>query len=140
MIGVQAAAAAPLVEAFRRGSAFRPVAHPETIATAIRIGAPVNWRKALAALVDSHGDAGTVTDREILDAQRHLARTEGIFVEPASATPLAFLRRRRLPRARTVVLVTTGHGLKDPDAVLRGPIPMKRIPATLGSLRRLLGR
>ncbi len=138
MIGVQAEKAAPIVRTFREQADACRVENPETLATAIRIGAPVNWRKAIAALVDSKGDAGTVTDREILEAQRHLAKTEGIFVEPASATPIAFLRKRRLKGAHTVVCVTTGHGLKDPDALSGAPVEMRRIKPSLAALRKLL--
>lgn len=131
MIGVQAAGASPVARAFRRG-VWKPEADPKTVATAIRIGDPVNAAKALAALRESNGDAAVVSDDEILDAQRWLARTEGIFVEPASAAPIAYLRRAR-PRG-TIVAVTTGHGLKDPDAV---PKPRTRT-VTPSLLRRLL--
>ncbi len=129
MIGVQASGAAPLV----RG---RPVRNPKTVATAIRIGDPVNAPKALAAIRDSRGTIETVTDREILEAQRWLARTEGLFVEPASAAPIAFLRREGKRLKGTVVAVATGHGLKDPGAV---PLPRARVIApTLTALRRAL--
>jgi threonine synthase len=138
LIGVQAEGAAPIVRAFRERAALRPVESPETVATAIRIGAPVNWKKAVAALEESGGDAGTVSDAEILEAQRHLARTEGLFVEPASAAPVAWLRRHGLRGARTVVVVTTGHGLKDPDAPARGGMELARVKPTLPALRRML--
>jgi len=138
MIGVQAEKAAPIARAWRERRPFRKVEDPETIATAIRIGAPVSHQKALAALEESGGEAGTVTDREILDAQRYLARTEGLFVEPASAVPIAYLRKKRLKGARTVVCVTTGHGLKDPDALRDAPVKMHRIRPTLAALRKVL--
>ncbi len=138
MVGVQAEKAAPIVRTLREKSGTCKVENPETIATAIRIGAPVNWRKAVAAVADSGGEAGTVTDREILEAQQILARTEGLFVEPASATPIAYLRKRRLKGVRTVVCVATGHGLKDPDAASHAPAKMRRIKPTLSALRRLL--
>jgi threonine synthase len=138
MIGVQAEKAAPIARAWRTGAPYRPVPEPETLATAIRIGAPVSWRKALAALEESGGEAGTVSDREILAAQQYLARTEGLFVEPASAAPLAYLRKRRLRGVRTVVCVTTGHGLKDPDALRGAPVRMKRVKATLAAIRKVL--
>ncbi len=138
MIGVQAERAAPIVRALRgRGDRCR-VARPETVATAIRIGAPVNWRKAVAAVRESGGEAGTVTDREILEAQRHLARTEGLFVEPASAAPVAYLRKRRLRGLRTIVCVATGHGLKDPEVMERAPVTMRRVKPTLAAIRGLL--
>lgn len=138
MIGVQAAGAAPIVRHMNDGEATCRVEHPETVATAIRIGAPVNWRKAVAAIRDSGGEAGTVTDAEILQAQRDLAVMEGRFVEPASAAPVALLRKYRIDAA-TVVCVATGHGLKDPDAVVsvsREPVSAK---PTLASLREALG-
>jgi threonine synthase len=138
IIGVQAERAAPIVRAFREHADSCRVENPETVATAIRIGAPVNWRKAVAALVESGGDAGTVTDGEILEAQRHLARTEGLFVEPASAAPIAWLRKRRLAAARTVVCVTTGHGLKDPDSLEGAPVRMRRVRPTLAAIRKML--
>ena len=138
IFGVQAEKAAPIVRTLRAGSGLRRVTHPETVATAIRIGAPVNWRKAVAAIRDSGGRAGTVTDREILEAQRVLARTEGLFVEPASAAPVAYLRQKKLKGFSTVVCVTTGHGLKDPDALRRAPVRMKRIKPKLAAILRLL--
>lgn len=139
MIGVQAAGAAPLVAAIRNNSDTCKLENPETIATAIRIGAPVNWRKAVAAVRDSGGEAGTVTDDEILAAQRDLARLEGIFVEPASAAPIAYLRKRKWHDVETVVCVCTGHGLKDPDAVLKSSPKLARSAPTLNALRAALG-
>ena len=139
MIGVQAAGAAPLVTAIRNNSETCKLDNPETIATAIRIGAPVNWRKAVAAVRDSSGEAGTVTDDEILVAQRDLARLEGIFVEPASAAPIAYLRKRKWHDVETVVCVCTGHGLKDPDAVLKSAPRLARSAPTLDALRAALG-
>ncbi len=138
MIGVQAEKASPLARAWRDKTEYRPQADPETLATAIRIGSPVNWRKAMAALKDSGGDAGTVTDDEILSAQQYLARTEGLFVEPASAVPIAWLRKQRLADAETVVCVTTGHGLKDPDALSKAPVIMQQVKPTLDALRKVL--
>lgn len=138
MVGVQAEKAAPIVRTLREKTDGCRVDNPETLATAIRIGAPVNWRKAVAAVVDSGGEAGTVTDREILEAQQELARTEGLFVEPASAAPIAYLRKRRLRGIRTVVCVATGHGLKDPGAAEHAPVKMRRVKPTLAAIRRLL--
>lgn len=138
MVGVQAERAAPIVRTLRRSLDTCRMERPETVATAIRIGAPVNWRKAVAAVRDSGGEAGTVTDREILEAQQELARTEGLFVEPASAAPLAYLRKRRPAGIRTVVCVATGHGLKDPDAAAHAPASLRRVKPTLAALRRLL--
>jgi threonine synthase len=138
MIGVQAEKSAPIARAWRERREFRKIANPETIATAIRIGAPVSHQKALSALEESGGEAGTVTDREILDAQGYLARTEGLFVEPASAVPIAYLRKRRLKGLRTVVCVTTGHGLKDPDALRKSPVKMHHVKPTLAAIRKVL--
>jgi threonine synthase len=95
---------------------------PETIASAIRIGAPVSWKKALRAIYDSKGLAETVTDAEILEAQKMLARFEGLFIEPASAASIAGLRklvaRGEIRRDETTVCIATGNGLKDPDVII----------------------
>ncbi len=138
MIGVQSEGAAPIVHALTDDSDDCRVDQPETIATAIRIGAPVNWRKAVAAIRESGGQAGVVTDDEILSAQRDLARLEGRFVEPASAAPIAYLRRYGLTDAETVVCVTTGHGLKDPDAVLHAKTTLATAEPTLDSIKTAL--
>jgi threonine synthase len=111
MFGFQAAGAAPLVLG-------RPIEAPETIATAIRIGNPASWSKAIAARDDSHGRIEAVSDDEILEAYRLLAREEGIFCEPSSAASLAGIikvsGRGDLPPESLVVCVLTGNGLKDP--------------------------
>ncbi len=138
MVGAQAEKSAPIVRHLKDPSQPCRVDDPETIATAIRIGRPVSWRKALAAIKDSGGDAGTVSDAEILDAQQLLARTEGLFVEPASATPIALLRKTALKDVRRVVCVTTGHGLKDPDALSKAPVVMQKVKPELDALKRLL--
>jgi threonine synthase len=126
MIGIQAEKAAPIARAVKsRQNKIRPIHNPQTIATAIRIGSPVNWPKVLRAIRESKGTAETVTDREILDAQKELATLEGIFVEPASAASIAGLKKLseegRLDPSETVVCVTTGHGLKDPSVLVRLP-------------------
>jgi threonine synthase len=112
MLGFQAAGAAPIVLG-------HPVAAPETVATAIRIGDPASWRGADRARDESGGRIDSVTDEEILAAYRDLARLEGIFCEPASAASVAGLRKLLVEGAidpsGTVVCVLTGHGLKDPD-------------------------
>jgi threonine synthase len=140
MIGVQAEKAAPIARAWTTKAKYQTVANPETLATAICIGAPVSWRKAMAALKDSGGDAGTVSDDEILEAQQYLARTEGLFVEPASAVPIAYLLKKRLKLdgLKTVVCVTTGHGLKDPDALSNAPVRMHKVKPTLDAIRKVL--
>jgi len=126
MIGVQAEKAAPIARAVKsRQSKIHPIHNPQTIATAIRIGSPVNWRKVLRAIKESKGTAETVTDSQILEAQRELATLEGIFVEPASAASIAGLKRLsdegRMDPSETIVCVTTGHGLKDPSVLERLP-------------------
>jgi threonine synthase len=105
-----------------------PVRHPETIATAIRIGAPASWASATAARDESGGRFAAVTDEEILEAYRLLAATEAVFVEPASAASVAGLLQSAadgaLPRGSLVVCTVTGHGLKDPEtAMLAAPEP-----------------
>jgi len=111
MFGFQAAGSAPLVNG-------APVAKPETIASAIRIGNPARWEEAMTAFVGSSGMVREVTDSEILDAYRHLARHEGIFCEPSSAASVAGLLRYGSDGAARIVCVLTGHGLKDPQTAL----------------------
>ena len=116
MFGFQAAGAAPIVLG-------HPVEHPETVATAIRIGNPASWSKATAARDESGGLIEAVTDDEILAAYRDLARLDGVFCEPSSAASVAGIRRLagegRLDRDATVVCVLTGSGLKDPGTAER---------------------
>ncbi|MDQ1597596.1 MAG: threonine synthase [Microbacteriaceae bacterium] len=116
MFGFQAAGSAPIVLG-------HVVKHPETIASAIRIGNPASWELALAAREASNGYFGAISDEHILDAYRILAAEVGIFVEPASAISVAGLLERsaagEIPRGSTVVLTVTGHGLKDPQWALR---------------------
>lgn len=124
MIGVQAEGAAPIATAYIRGNwTIEPVENPETVATAIRIGRPLSWKKALRAIRDSGGAAVTVSDEEILKAQVDLARMEGLFAEPAGAASIAGLARLVtegfLNGDETVVAVVTGHGLKDPDVDIK---------------------
>jgi len=115
MWGFQAAGAAPLVEG-------RPVAKPETIATAIRIGNPASWEQAEAARDESGGLIDSVTDEQILAAYRLLASKEGLFCEPASAASVAGLLQARergtLDPGQTIVCTLTGNGLKDPQWAL----------------------
>jgi len=113
MMGFQAAGAAPFISG-------KPVEHPETIATAIRIGHPASWKQAIAAQEASGGCFNAVTDAEILEAYRLLASHEGIFCEPASAASVAGLLKvkDRVPNEATVVCVLTGNGLKDPDTAI----------------------
>jgi threonine synthase len=122
MWGFQAAGAAPIVTG-------QVVEHPQTIATAIRIGNPASWTKALAARDESGGFIDSVTDREILAAYRLLARTEAVFVEPASAASVAGLLKVAqaggLEAGQRVVCTVTGNGLKDPEWAISGaPAPV----------------
>ncbi|MEO5721826.1 MAG: threonine synthase [Chthoniobacterales bacterium] len=130
MLGFQAEGAAPIV----RGAV---VEHPETVATAIRIGNPASWEAANTAIRDSKGAIDTVTDEEILAAQQWLASHEGIFVEPASAASIAGLFKscgreaptfpiNRIAEGSRIVCTVTGHGLKDPDAVRFSTAPAVR--------------
>jgi threonine synthase len=117
LYGFQAAGAAPLVEG-------HPIEHPETVASAIRIGNPARWEEAMGALTASRGRIAAVSDDQILDAYRLLAAHEGVFCEPASAAAVAGLLAHGLPEPdggpapTNVVCVLTGHGLKDPDTAL----------------------
>jgi threonine synthase len=111
MLGFQAEGAAPLV----RGA---PVEHPETVASAIRIGNPARWEDAMQAMTGSAGAVRAVSDAQILDAYRLLARTEGVFCEPASAASVAGLLVHGAGAAHRVVCVLTGHGLKDSQVAL----------------------
>ena len=115
MFGFQAAGAAPMVEG-------HPIAEPNTVATAIRIGNPASWAAATRALGESKGFVGKVTDEEILSAYKLIARSEGIFVEPASAASLAGLIRcvkeKSIPEGSLITATLTGHGLKDPDCAI----------------------
>jgi threonine synthase len=144
MTGIQAEGAAPIAEAIKTGSKdIKPVAKPETIATAIRIGAPVSWKKAVNAIRDSGGTAETVTDDEILDAQKMLSRLEGLFVEPASASSIAGLKKLvengTIDKDERIVCVTTGHGLKDPDVAIRMSEKPLEVDAEVEAIERVLG-
>ena len=124
MTGIQAEGASPIYNSFKKKSMdMTPVENPETVATAIRIGAPVSSIKALHAIYDSDGYCETVSDDEILDAQKYLARTEGIGVEPASAASIAGLRKLVdegvVDKGEKIVCVVTGHVLKDPDTAIK---------------------
>jgi threonine synthase len=133
MWGFQAAGAAPLVHG-------APVAHPETVATAIRIGNPASWKGAVAARDESAGLIEAVTDEQILAAYRLIAEEEGVFAEPASAASVAGVLeyRDRLPDG-PVVCTLTGHGLKDPQVALRDLPDLPVIPARAEALREWLG-
>ncbi|KQV73728.1 threonine synthase [Aeromicrobium sp. Root344] len=115
MWGFQAEGSAPIVLG-------HPVEHPETLATAIRVGNPASWQLAVAARDDSQGRIEAVTDQEILSAQRELASRDGVFVEPASAAGVAGLLKSAAAVApgSTIAITVTGHGLKDTETALSG--------------------
>jgi threonine synthase len=136
MLGFQAAGAAPLVMG-------RPVEHPDTVATAIKIGNPASAEKALRAKDESGGTIESVTDEEILAAYADLARHEGVFCEPASAASVAGVRKLaaagRIDPGATIVCVLTGHGLKDPDTAATLAEPPIEARASTRAIRRALG-
>ena len=134
VIGFQAAGAAPIFH-------DKIVAKPETIASAIRIGNPASWKEARAALDESKGDVDVVTDEEILAAQSWLACNEGIFIEPASAAPIAGLFKwsGKIPRGRQIVCTVTGHGLKDPDVIQNRIGNLEPVPPKIDNVRRAIG-
>jgi threonine synthase len=136
MWGFQAAGAAPLVLG-------RRVERPETIATAIRIGDPASWTKAIAARDESGGRIAAVTDDEIIAAYADLARMEGVFCEPSSAASVAGLMRAArdglLDPDAVVVAVLTGSGLKDPAIAERIATDVLDAPATVGGVAVALG-
>lgn len=135
MMGVQAEGAAPIV----RG---RVIDHPQTMATAIRIGNPASWKLALQAVQESSGAVEMVTDEEILAAYQALAKEEGVFCEPASAASVAGLtkdsRAGRLPEGATVVCTLTGHGLKDPDSAVNVSPKPRTVKASRDAVCSLL--
>ncbi|MBE0523632.1 MAG: threonine synthase [Methanosarcinales archaeon] len=141
MIGIQAEGSCPIVNAFKEGQKdIIPVSSPETIATAIRIGDPVNAVKALDAMYRSGGLAESVSDEEIITAQKDLARLEGIGVEPASASSIAGLKKLVdmgiIKSDETVVCITTGHLLKDPEEVLQMCESPIEVDATLDAINK----
>ncbi len=129
MLGFQAAGAAPLVHG-------APVKHPETVASAIRIGNPARWEEAMDAMTSSGGAVNAVSDAQILDAYRFLAATEGVFCEPASAASVAGLLAHGAHGAERVVCVLTGHGLKDPQTALEQAGAVVPCEPELGAIER----
>jgi threonine synthase len=137
MVGFEAEGAAPIVR-------NQVVPHPETIATAIRIGNPASWSSAVAARDESGGRIDSVGDDEIVAAYKMLASVEGIFAEPASAASLAGVLR--LARegtvdfgGRRIVCVLTGNGLKDPDTAVRVSGAYTQVPADIAAVEETLG-
>ncbi len=136
MMGFQAQGAAPIV----RGHAIKK---PETIASAIRIGNPASWHKAMAARDESGGIIDMVSDEEILSAQKLLATKAGVFGEPASAASLAGLiklsRQGMDFSQKKIVGVITGTGLKDTDIALKDAPPFLQLPADIAAVEQALG-
>ncbi len=136
-LGFQAAGAAPLVHK-------RVVEHPETVATAIKIGNPASWTLAENAIAESGGNFWAVTDEEILAAYRHMAAVEGVFAEPASCASVAGLIKLAAAggltqlRGQKVVAVLTGHGLKDPGTAMQVSVQPTKIPAEYGALQDIV--
>ena len=133
MIGFQAAGAAPIFHG-------KIIGEPETIASAIRIGNPASWKQARVAIDESSGAVDVVSDEEIVGAQMWLAQNEGVFVEPASAATIAGLFKccdskeaaysfQKIPEASRIVCTVTGHGLKDPDVIMRQMGDLKPVDA-----------
>ena len=136
MWGFQAEGAAPLVQG-------GPVAEPETVATAIRIGNPASWQGAIAARDESGGSISAVSDAEILEAYERLAADEGVFCEPASAASVAGLfamaRAGESLEGLTAVCVITGSGLKDPETALGIDAVTHETPAEAEAVASALG-
>lgn len=136
MLGFEAAGSAAIVQG-------APIAYPETIATAIRIGNPASWCYALSARDESEGIIDAVTDEQILDSWRDLSRLEGVFIEPASAAGVAGLRmlvqQKRVDPAGTYVAVLTGHGLKDPNTAVDQFAAPEPVPANMDAITKWLG-
>jgi threonine synthase len=135
LYGFQAQGAAPLVTG-------KPVEHPETVASAIRIGNPARWEEAMAAFNGSRGRVAAVSDAQIIDAYHWLASCVGVFCEPASAASVAGLLAHGLPTVdgdatpETVVAVLTGHGLKDPDTAIGKAPPVISCENDLSEVER----
>lgn len=144
MLGCQAAGAAPMFH-------HRVIENPETVASAIRIGNPASWEAAKRAVADSHGAIDIVTDDEILAAQKWLATKEGIFVEPASAAPIAGLFKccdaarapaypmAQIPEGQRIVCTLTGHGLKDPEVMSDRTETLRPVAANEHAVLRAIG-
>jgi len=143
MIGFQAAGAAPIFHG-------KIIEEPETIASAIRIGNPASWKQAWVAIDESSGAVDVVSDEEIVGAQMWLAQNEGVFVEPASAATIAGLFKccdskeaacsfQEIPEVSRIVCTVTGHGLKDPDVIMRQMEDLKPVDANGRDVLRAIG-
>ncbi len=142
MLGFQAKGAAPIVK-------NKPVANPETIATAIRIGNPASWKTAVEARDESKGAIDMVSDAQILAAYKLLAEKEGVFAEPASAASIAgllklikdgYFKKAGLEKKKfSVVCILTGHGLKDPERAIKTVKPPKVVRADFKTIIKEIG-
>ncbi|MEW6306292.1 MAG: threonine synthase [Verrucomicrobiota bacterium] len=137
MFGFQAFGAAPIVDG-------HPIEKPETVASAIRIGNPASWQGATNALKESNGHIDKVTDDDIIAAYKLIARTEGVFVEPACAAPLAGLikcvKAGLIPAGSVITATMTGHGLKDPDnAIKSAGFEATVVPPTKEAVMKVIG-
>jgi len=136
MIGFQASGAAPIVKG-------KIIKHPETIATAIRIGNPANWKNAVLASEESGGLIDMVTDNEIIEAYKFLANKEGVFVEPASAASVAGVIKKAksnlFKEGSKIVCVLTGHGLKDPERAVKSVKKPKAMKPDLKGIVKAIG-
>ena len=143
MLGVQAAGAAPVTEAFRSGAALRPIV-PDTIADSIAVGVPRNWQKAVMAIRESGGTMINVTDDEILDAMRYTGRLAGVFAEPAAAASVAGLKRAVgegiVPKHSSALAIITGSGLKDIRAAQKAVSEPLEVTPDGGGLEEILRR
>ena len=144
LTGIQAEGSMPVTAAFSRGEKdFVPETKPETVATAIRIGNPISGRKALRAIYDTKGYSTSVTDDEILEAQRLLGRREGVGVEPASAASIAgvrkLLREGVIDKSERVVCICTGNALKDPDTIISYCEPPTKVANDTHAVKKILG-
>lgn len=135
MYGWQAAGSAPIVDG-------KIIKNPQTIATAIRIGNPASWEGATNAVKESQGKIDKVTDEQILDAYRLLAKTEGVFAEPASCAPLAGLMTivKQIPKGALITATLTGHGLKDPDTAMKSiDQKLEEVESTIDAVLKVIG-
>lgn len=136
MVGFQAAGAAPIV-------AGAVVGRPDTLATAIQVGNPASWEKAVTARDESGGAIEAVSDDQIIDAYKFVAASEGVFCEPSSAASVAGLLQAResglIEAGSTVVCTLTGNGLKDPDWAVRDRPPAQAVPADATTVAGRLG-
>ncbi|MGB4436591.1 MAG: threonine synthase, partial [Acetomicrobium sp.] len=143
LIGVQAEGAAPIYKAFIEGKNFITKEKTNTLADSIAVGEPRNWAKALRAVRNSGGDMVTVTDEEILEAMRLLARTTGVFGEPAGVASFAgllkYAQSHKLKGDESIAVIVTGNGLKDSESARKAAGRPFVVEPTLEAVSRILG-